>query len=305
MSYGDLRTIERCYPEMKHWLDYVDAYTVDGLLKEWPATDYRNWYLGDWAAPEGVDVTDRESIDLVNNCSLIQVYNDLEKIAVLLGCPEEAEGFKVRRENLAERINEVLYHPESLIYASGSQIDMTYPLLVGIVPDSLKAKVRDKLVERTETVYEGHLKTGLVGVPVMTEWATLAGECDFMYGMLKQHGYPGYLYMLDNGATGTWEHWNADRSRLHNCFNGIGSWFYQALGGIIPDEPGYRHIILDPQMPEGLEKVYVTQETPYGTVVVRRDGRNLHFELPVGVTANFDGKEYSCGKYDLEMQVRK
>lgn len=301
MSYGDPRLLERCYPEMKHWLNYVDAYTVDGLLKEWPATDYRNWYLGDWAAPEGVDVTHPESIDLVNNCSLIQVYNDLEKIAVLVGCPEEAEGFKIRHENLSKRINEVLYHPERGIYASGSQIDMAYPLLVDIVPDSLKTAVRDKLVERTGTVYEGHLKTGLVGIPVVTEWATLAGECDFMYGMLKQHGYPGYLYMIDNGATGTWEHWDADRSRLHNCFNGIGSWFYQALGGIIPDAPGYKHIIINPQVPEGLEKVEVTQETPYGTIVVRREGGKLRFELPIGVSATVAGKEYTCGSHSVEL----
>ena len=299
MSYGDSRLLERCYPTMKHWLDYVDAYTVDGLLKEWPATEYRHWFLGDWAAPDGVDVTNPESIDLVNNCSLIQVYSDLEEIAEILGQPIDAKVFKDRREKLAMRINESLYHPEECIYGSGSQIDMVYPMLVGIVPDALLKSVRDKLMERTASVYEGHLKTGLVGVPVITEWATLAKECDWMYGMLKQHGYPGYLYMLDNGATGTWEHWNARRSRLHNCFNGIGSWFYQALGGIIPDAPGYRHIILDPQIPEGLDKVNVTKETPYGTIVVIREGRNLHFELPVGISATVKGKEYTCGSYDI------
>ena len=32
---------------------YVDKYTVNGLLKRWPDTDYRNWYLGDWATPRG------------------------------------------------------------------------------------------------------------------------------------------------------------------------------------------------------------------------------------------------------------
>jgi alpha-L-rhamnosidase len=299
MSYNDGRLMERCYPTMKHWLDYVDAYTVDGLLEKWPDTNYRHWFLGDWAAPDGVDVTDPESIELVNNCSLCQVYQDLVKIAQYLGFDDDAAGYQARYDALAKRINEKLWHPEESIYASGSQIDMAYPMLVGIVPENLVKQVRDKLVERTATVYDNHLKTGLVGIPVITEWATLAGECDFMYGMLKQHGYPGYLYMLDNGATGTWEHWNARRSRLHNCFNGIGSWFYQALGGIIPDAPGYRHIILNPQIPEGLESVEVTQGTPYGEIKVTRNGRNLHFELPVGVTATCNGKEYGCGVYDV------
>ena len=178
---------------------------------------------------------------------------------------------------------------------------MAYPMLVGIVPDNLRKQVRDKLLERTATVYDGYLKTGLVGIPVITEWATLAGECDYMYGMLKKHGYPGYLHMLDNGATGTWEHWNARRSRLHNCFNGIGSWFYQALGGIIPDTPGYRHVRINPQIPEGLESVEVTQRTPYGEIKVVRNGRSLHFELPVGVTATVAGNDYLSGVHDVEI----
>ena len=46
LNYGDSRLIERYYPVMRHWLRYVDAYTVDGLLKRWPDTDYRAWYLG-------------------------------------------------------------------------------------------------------------------------------------------------------------------------------------------------------------------------------------------------------------------
>lgn len=50
--------------------------------------------------------------------------------------------------------------------------------------------------------------------------------------MLKKREYPGYLYMLDNGVTTTWEHWNGERSHIHNSYNGIGSWFYQALAGI-------------------------------------------------------------------------
>ena len=305
MSYGDPRLLERCWPAMLHWLDYVDAYAVDGMLLQknrWPGTDYRTWFLGDWAAPpEYVNVQDEASVDLVNNCSLCQVYADLVQIAEVFGKTEDAERFGARLSALQARIHETFYHPEDNTYGTGSQIDMAYPLLVGAVPDSLSGKVRDRLFERTESVYDGHLVTGLVGVPILAEWATLAGECDWMYGLLKQHGYPGYLYMLDNGATGTWEHWDAERSRLHNCFNGIGSWFYQALGGIIPTEPGYRHIRLAPQIPQGLEWVRVTQETPYGPVVVRREGRKLHFELPVGVTATVADKDYGCGRYDIEI----
>jgi len=86
---------------MLHWLDYVDAYTVDGLLRKWPDTDYRGWYLGDWAAPKGIEVGEQESVDLINNCSLCQVYKELEGIAKVLGRPEEAAGFKARYDAFA------------------------------------------------------------------------------------------------------------------------------------------------------------------------------------------------------------
>ena len=296
---ADRRSLERFYPQMRHWLDYVDAYTVDGLLKQWPNLDYRGWYLGDWAAPKGVDVQDPVSIDLVNNCALCQSCLALEQIALTLGKKDDAAEYRNRYAALREQVHAAFYQPETGIYGSGSQVDLVYPLLVGVVPDSLKERTVAVLKERTEKVYGGHLATGLVGVPVLTEWAVREGECDWLYGLLKQPGYPGYLFMLDSGATGVWEEWDGGRSHLHNCYNGIGSWFYQALGGIVPDQPGYRHVTIDPQRPEGLDRVEVSQDTPYGVIRVQRKGDALTVELPVGVKATIRGEEYGNGVHHL------
>ena len=279
LSYGDKRPLERFYPNMKKWVEYVDAYSRDGLLEPWPNTTYRAWYLGDWAAPEGVDVRHPVSVDLVNNCALCQVFGDLAQIADVLERPDEAAVWRERLTQLRTRIHAVFYHSASASYGSGSQIDHAYPLLVGAVPAHLVPAVTETLKNRTPD----HFATGLVGIAVLTEWATLAGEADWLYKLLLHEGYPGYLHMLDNGATGTWEHWDGDRSRLHNCFNGIGSWFYQALGGIVPLEPGYRKVSIRPQVPDGLEWVKVTQNTPYGPIHVERRGTEVKVEAPAGV----------------------
>ena len=288
MSYGDTRMMERSYDNMKLWLTYVDRYTgTDGILRRWPDTGYRGWYLGDWLAPRGTDVNDPESIDLVNNCAIAQVYKELSEIAGTLGKESESRLYTQLLETKRSNIHGKFYHPATGTYGSGSQLDMAYPLLVGAVPEDLRAAVTEKLLERTQTVYNGHLGVGLVGVPVLTEWATLYHQPDFIYSMLKKRDYPGYLYMIDNGATGTWEDWDNPRSHFHNCYNGIGSWFYQALGGIIPLEPGYRKVLIDPQMPEGIKWVNVTKETPYGTITVKWDNSNgqadVQIEAPVGV----------------------
>ena len=97
-----------------------------------------------------------------------------------------------------------------------------------------------------------------------------------MATILRQQDYPGYLYMIDNGSTTTWESWDCgregkeDRSRVHNCYNGIGIWFYQALAGIRPDpeQPGYKHFYIDPQPLDGVETIRVAKPTPYGTIRV-------------------------------------
>lgn len=302
ISYGDSRLIDMCYDDMLHWLQYVDAYTVDGLLRRWPGTEYRHWYLGDWAEPPGmINVKDPESIDLVNNCALCQTYIDLMWISIFRGDKEAQKEFTLRYRALKDRINETFYHSESHTYGSASQTDMVYPMLVGVVPGSEIAAVKAKLFEITAEKHNGHLVTGLVGIPVITEWATREKECDWMYGMLKKHDYPGYLYMIDNGATSTWEHWEGRRSRLHNCYNGIGSWFFEALGGIIPQAPGYRKVKIEPQVPEGLESVSVTKQTPYGPIVVNRRGSSLHVEIPVGVTATILDSPYGPGSYDFEL----
>ena len=301
MSYGDSRLLERCYPAMKHWLDYVDAYTVDGLLTRWPDNDYRWWFLGDWAAPDGINVRDPVSVALVTGCTLCQVYLELEKIAGVLELPDDAAAFRARYDALAARIQEEFFNADDSTYGTATQTDMVFPMLTGVTPPQLRQQVTAALKAITEEKFDGHLATGLVGVAVLAEWATREGECDWMYGMLKKHGYPGYLYMLDNGATGTWEHWNGKRSLIHNCFNGIGSWFYQALGGIVPDEPGYRHVTVNPQIPEGLESVSVTQDTPYGVISVQRTGRSLRLELPVGITATVSGREYGPGIHSIAL----
>ena len=301
MNYADKRPLERYYPAMKHWLDYVDAYTVEGLLKQWPNLEYRGWYLGDWAAPKGVDVNDPVSVDLVNNCALCQVYLDLEQMAKVLDEPADAVRFRLRYEELSRLVHNRFYRPETGLYGSGSQVDMVFPLLVEAVPEDLVPAVVEKLKERTAKQYDGHLATGLVGIPVLTEWATRAREADWFFSLLKRKNYPGYLYMLEQGATGVWEEWDGGRSRLHNCYNGIGSWFYEALGGIVPLEPGCRKVRIDPQVPDGLEWVKVVRDTPYGPISVGRNGNHLRVSLPVGVSALIQGRTYGNGQWELDL----
>jgi alpha-L-rhamnosidase len=291
VNYGDMRLMERYYPVMQKWLGYAESYQVDGLLKQWPNTEYRGWYLGDWVPPMGINPQDPQSIDIVNNCFLSECYHMMTKIAKALGKEADIPGYQQKHEALNSLIHETFFDEEQHNYASASQIDLIYPMLVGATPDGLVSSVRATLMQESAGRFKGHIATGLVGVNILTQWATKNQETDYVYQMLKKRTYPGYLYMIDNGATLTWEEWDGERSQLHNCYNAIGSWFIQALAGITPDEanPGYKHFFIRPQLVEGISWAKASKDTPYGVCEVSWKQGNGSFEMdveiPVGSSA--------------------
>ncbi len=291
LNYGDKRVLETFYPNMLNWLEYVQKYSPNILLEEYPATEYRNWFLGDWATPEGINQRDPRSVGLVSNCAIVDSYDKMIKIAKVLNKTSDMENFMVMKKELSEAVHAKFYIPESATYGSGTQIDLAYPLVLGIVPEPLKEKVTASLYSEILERRNGHFATGLVGLPILTQWANSNNASELMYKMMSKKDYPSYGYMLENGASTTWEHWRGERSRIHNCYNAPGSWFYQSIGGIQPLEeyPGYKKFLLAPRPPEALSWAKVSKETPYGTILVEwhkeQDLMVMQVSIPTGSTA--------------------
>ena len=366
LNYGDRTLIYRHYDKMKRWLEFVEHHCEDGILKPWPDTERRAWFLGDWAVPEGVD-KGGESILHVNNCFLAECLTDMVQMARMTGHPDDAEHYAEWRQELVAAIHRHFYHCDTIqtdvqqsrlqagrmpalrhYYANGTPLDQCYALLMGIPPDSATAAaVKAQLLKDCHGKYRDHIAAGLMGVPVFTEWCIKERQTDLMATILRQEDYPGYLNMMDkecvnalvrqcvsgdteecvnalvrqcvnsdaaatntlthsrnnaltntltqshNNAFTTWESWDCgrpgkeDRSRVHNCYNGIGIWFYQALAGIRPDpeQPGYKHFFIDPQPCLGVDWVKCTKPTLYGDIKVEIRSGKLIVVVPYGTTA--------------------
>ena len=120
----------------------------------------------------------------------------MEKIAKVLGKAEDAAKYKERRQRLNELIQKTFYDPEKKQYATGSQIDRIYPMLVGVTDEQHMPEVKEGLYRETLENCKGHIGSGLVGVTILTDWAIKDGEADFLYSMLKKRELPGYLYTV-------------------------------------------------------------------------------------------------------------
>ncbi len=308
INYGDQTLIRRRYYQMKRWLQFVEKHCVDDILQPWPDTERRSWFLGDWLAPEGVDVKG-ESVLHVNSCFISECLADMEQMARLTGRTDDAQRFAAWRQKLNASIHRHFYHPETHTYANGTPLDQSYALLMDIPPDSATATaVKAQLLKDCHGKYKNHIAVGLVGVPVFTEWCIRERQTDLMATLLRQEDYPGYLHMINNGATTTWESWDGHRSHVHNCYNGVGIWFYQALAGIRPDpeQPGYKHFFIDPQPCEDIEWVKASKPTPFGTIRVEMKGKNLKVFVPEETTATvFPGStnEHTVSSGDWEFKI--
>ena len=306
LNYGDRSLIYRHYDDMRFWLQHIRQHCKDYILQPWPDNERHSWFLGDWAVPEGVD-KGGESVLHASSCFISDCLADMVQMSLMTGHPDDAKHYAEWRQNLNAAIHRHFYHPETHSYANGTPLDQCYALLMDIPPDSATvAAVKAQLLKDCHSKYRDHIAAGLMGVPVFTEWCIQERETDLMATILRQSDYPGYLHMINQGATTTWESWDCgrpgkeDRSRVHNCYNGIGFWCYQALAGIRPDpqQPGYKHFFVDPQPCEGVDWVRCTKPTQYGDIKVEVKSEKLKVKsvklvIPTGTTVTvFPGSRH-------------
>ena len=139
-------------------------------------------------------------------------------------------------------------------------------------PNTLKNKVAENLAERV-IADNKHIDVGLLGTKTILNALSENGYAELAYEVALQETYPSWGWWIENGATTLYENWNieseSDLSMNHIMFGEIGAWFYKGLGGIFPDpeNPGFKNIILKPNIVSGFEHFEASHKSPYGEIV--------------------------------------
>ena len=130
------------------------------------------------------------------------------------------------------------------------------------------------------------------------------GHADLAFKIAVQPTYPGWGYMVEQGATTVWELWNGNTAdpamNSGNHVMQIGDlavWMYEYLAGIRtdPENPGFRHAIIRPYPVAGstderrrTRRCTVTLARSVGS---ERTGKfTLDVVIPVNTTATVWGK---------------
>jgi alpha-L-rhamnosidase len=303
-QYNDLGILQQHYATMKKWTDYMTAFLENDIMP-------RNTY-SDWCVPPNI-LTEINASDPTLNTSgtLLSTaifYHDLclmARSAQLLGKPEEAARFASLAGKLKLAFHQRFYNSQTGYYDNGTQTSCVLPLAFGMVPDEFKAKVFAHLVEKITGESHNHLGTGLVGGHYLMRVLSDNGRADLAFTIATQTTYPSWGYMISKGATTMWELWNGDtadsgmNSRNIVMLTGdLNIWLHEYLGGIRPDPeaPGFKKIIIKPEVVGGLIWAKVNYDSIHGAIRSEWHQSAGRFDLRVTIPANTTATVYLPAK---------
>ncbi len=321
-QYGDQDVISDSYTSMKKWVDYmIENYMKADLMP-------RDIY-GDWCVPpidpKVIHTRDPERLTDGVYLGTSYFYHNLtlmHEYALLLGKSRDADYFNDLSVRMKKAFNEEFFDPQTQKYSNNSATANILALAFGLVPREYEQVVFDKLVEKIEVEHHSHITTGLIGQQYFNRILTKYGRGDLAFTVNTQKDYPGYGYMIDNGATTIWELWNGNTAdpamNSGNHVMLLGDfliWLYEELAGIKPDpsHPGFRRIVMKPALIPGLDHVKATHRSPYGLIksewTLSGDLFEWHISIPPNTRAriflpgNKEALEIGSGDHHFTNQV--
>jgi len=273
-QYGDREVVKQRYAAMVKWVDYMNSFVQDNII----AKDS----YGDWCVPpedakmiHSLDPERKTAPEIIATSYYYHCLQLMARFAKLVDKPEDEKRFAETSQKLKTAFNDRFFDKEKGYYGNGSQTSCILPLSFGMVPQEYRSEVFQRLVHKVVEENRRHIGTGLVGGQWINRALTEGGRPDLSYGFATNTTYPSWGYMVEQGATTIWELWNGNtadpamNSGNHVMLVGdLVTWLNEDVAGIRPDtnNPGFKHILMQPQPVGDLNWVRATHNSPYGLI---------------------------------------
>jgi alpha-L-rhamnosidase len=318
--YGDASLLEKYYPVMKKYVDYLGTKAKDHIVSHG---------LGDWYdyGTHAAGYSKNSPIALSATSHYFYGASLVAKAAKFLNKTEDIEKYETLTSDIKTAFNAAFFNPETKQYGTNSQFSNAVPVYMDIVEPQYKAAVMQNLLADIKAKGD-RLTTGDVGNRYLFQALAQNGENETMYKMNNHYDAPGYGFQIKFGLTTLTEQWDPRKGNSWNHFmmGQIEEWFYQSLAGIVSDnkKPGFKHFFIQPEIVGDMTFVKATYQSIYGTIASaweKKDGKLiLKVEIPVNTSASIklpvsknteikiNGKvaknlELGSGKYTIECEI--
>ncbi len=233
--YGNRRIVEEQYEPLKRLVDFYRQHAPDHLILD--------------------GIGDHNSVDerprpVTSTAFYYDHARILAELAQLLGKGQDAETYAALADSIKAAFIREFVHPESGDVFTRTQACQVTALYYDLLPEGLEQKAFDGLLEEIFQRHKGHLSTGIFTTKMMLNYLSDRGRDDVAFTMMNQKEYPGFGYMIDNGATTLWENWafKEHDSKNHPMFGSVSEWFLKSILGIqqAPGSVAFREIVIRP-----------------------------------------------------------
>jgi len=252
---GDVNIIKKYYSGWKSYLDYLENSAENHIL---------NYGINDHKTIEK-DPPEPAYISTAYYYGLTKI---MEEAAGIVGATTDKEKFNQLGRDIYTAFNNKYFDSQSQSYEKGSQAALSGALYFNLVPEDSKTIILEKLIKRIEDD-DFHIRGGVVGTKWVIGVLSSNNQNDLLYKIVDNREFPGWGYWIEQGATTLWQTWDGKMSLNHIMFGSIDEWFFSGLGGIRYDSgnPGFKHFILNPTIPDDLGMLQCNHESPYGKIV--------------------------------------
>lgn len=280
--YADKAILEDNYDGMKEWVEYMRKKSKDHIYR-WSEKEGDWEGYGDWIAVV------KSPVEPISAAYYYYSTKILAKVADILGNSEDNKLYSALADSIAIAFQEKFFDKEKINYPAETQTANILPLVFGITPEEYRDEIAQNIIEDVKERGK-HPSTGFLGTSHLLAVLSENGAHQLAYETAINEEYPSWAYMVKNGATTMWELWNSDKeppeqmnSRNHFALGSVVEWYYAYLGGIKPQAPGFKKILVRPMPAKGLEWVRVDYNTPYGKLVSSwsKDGENFHMDITI------------------------
>ena len=306
--YNDIDAVLKYYPFLQNYLRYLENNLKDGLVTT-------NCY-GDWCMPperpdliHSEDPARRTDGTLISSAMYYSMLTMMGQMAMQLGLEGDMLDYDRRQQKLKEAYNKHFYHKETGSYSNNTVTANLLSLEFGLVPEGDEERVVQNIVDVTKNTYGSHVSCGVLGMQHLMTCLTHRGHLDLAMRIVLQEDFPSFGYMLGKGATTIWELWNGDtadpamNSGNHIMLLGdLLVWLYGDLAGIRQSSKSraYKELDMSLNMPEELNHVRATHETPYGTVCSEWWRTEEGIEWKVDIPANTSARIHVPSGYTVQ-----
>jgi alpha-L-rhamnosidase len=256
LYYNDTEIIKELYELNNKWMDKAARIHPEGIVDKG---------LSDHESMQPVPV------QLTGTAHYLQCARIMHTFARVMRDKENEQKY----EKLSERLKNLIraeFWDKPVKGKINRQTLFSTLLYHRIIPEKDLNAAQDSLLMAVNIGSSGHFNTGIFGTKYVLEMLSEYVSPEKVFDIVNSTEFPGWGFMIDNGATTLWETWKESDntfSNNHPMFGSVTEWFYRWLGGIRPDPqyPGFKEFVLAPAVPEGLDFVKCTYHSPYGEIV--------------------------------------